>query len=329
MFDNRHIFNGRINGQSVHDFTLDYSFDNLDKRLDYLINILDAIKDDSGRNFFEAYFDNYYKVIASMDDNLSENNNICKRLELMADYLLRSTEVRLARKNEETKYRFYVNKEEFLKRTNLEVSSDLVQYMGNGSQYMAFLLPKAKKAAKKEKIQKILPKDLDRDDYLGDVLRDYQTFLDLINDNVAKGNMRKRRASAIKGKVNDDMLKSKDMLLGVFGYLLRNPLAESTCPDWDRFDYTNIDHIKIALNMDRDLDPNDDLSHIILDLKIAIKELVKAKKLTNRQIEILTLYRQGLGFTEIGKILNTSNVNIYKTIKTISKKITKYYQNKK
>ena len=327
MFENRHIFNGRINGQSVNDFTLNYSFSGLDDRLDYLYNILDLVKDKSGRNFFEAYFDVYYKVDATSEDNLAEKNNICRRLELMADYLLRSTEIRALRKSEETKYYFYVNREEFLKRTKLEVTSDNVSLIGESNQ-IDFLLPKSKPVVKKEKIQKITKEDYERNDEVGRILREYQTYIDLINDSINSGVIAKRRGAVIKGLVSDDMLKVKDQLLGVFGYNMRNLLVDSTCPDWDKFDYTNLEHLKIALNISKELDPNDDLSHIIMDLDMAIKELIKNKKLTARQLEILTLYRQGYCFTEIAKEINTTTVNTYKTIKTIIRKIAKHYEDK-
>lgn len=327
MFENRHIFNGKINGQTVNDFSLDYTCTDLDSRLDYLLNILDAVKDNSGRNFFEVYFDDYYKVIASSEDKLSEEIKVCKRLEFMADYLLRSTEVRASRKNEDTKYHFFVNKEEFIKRTKYEMSSDSI---GSSSETreLAFLLPKSRPAVKKEKIQVITKADLERADNVGQILREYQKFLELVNQSVNDGHIAKRRGSDIKGKVNEDMLRVKDQLLGVFGYILRNPITDSTCPDWDVFDYTDIEQIKLALAINRDLDPNDDLSHIIMDLDMAINDLIKSKKLTERQIHILNLYREGNSFAEIGVITNTTTVNCFKTIKTIAKKIAGYYKEK-
>src|SRR5699024_11920686 len=62
------------------------------------------------------------------------------------------------------------------------------------------------------KDQKILTKDLKRDDELAVVLREYQNYI----DNLELTGTPLRRMNRIKGEIQRDMIISKDQLLGVF-----------------------------------------------------------------------------------------------------------------
>ena len=122
-FDNRHIFAGTINKQHLKDFfALDYSLKTYEERESVIDEMLEKVFDDYKRNFFQIYFDEYYKVNINNNDNLAERINVCKTLETMASYLLGCVEVREERKNNEIKYVFYVNREEFLLRTKKEIN---------------------------------------------------------------------------------------------------------------------------------------------------------------------------------------------------------------
>ena len=316
-------FNGKINKQSLNDFTLDYSTNAVDDRLKHLNKELHKIKDSQGRNYFETYIDEYFKVNVSSEDNLSEKINVFKKLEVMADYLLRSTEVRAERKSNETKYYFYVNRDEFLKRTKSELNISTISDIEQDA-VMHFLSTKNKSNTKKEKIQKISRQDFLKGDYLSQILSEYNKMLELLNNSIGKIN--KRKVDVLKGAVKDDMLRVKDSLNGVFGYTLRNPLPDSTAPSWEKFDFTNVEHVRLALNIKRNLDPNDDLSHIILSLKDTIEQLWIVDIITQRQKQLLDLYQDGYTCTEIAKEFDITTVTVHKAMKSIAKKITEFYK---
>lgn len=61
---------------------MDRSLLNYNDRLDCINQTLD------GTSFFEEYFTDYYNPVASQNDYLSMDNNVCKVLENYATYLL-------------------------------------------------------------------------------------------------------------------------------------------------------------------------------------------------------------------------------------------------
>lgn len=316
-------FNGKINKQTLNDFTFDYTTKSVNARLIHLNNELDRIKDGHGRNFFEIYTDEYYKMHLSKDDNLSEKINVFKKLEKMSDYLLRSTEVRAERKAQETRYYFYVNRDEFLKKTKSELNISSISDVEQDA-VIHFLSTKHKSNTKKEKIQKITKDDLLKSDYLSQILNEYNEMLELLNKSIETLN--KKKVDTLKAGIKDDMLRSKDSLNGVFGYNLRNPLTDSTVPSWEKFDFTNTEHVRLALNINRILEPNDDLSHIIYSLKDAVEQLYIVEIITPRQKELLSLYQKGYTITEIAKEFNISAVAVHNAITSVSKKITTFYK---
>lgn len=325
-FENRHIFNGKINNQSVNDFNVDYTKDSVEDRLTIVEEQLNMVKDKFKRNFFEIYFDDFYLCHVKTTDALAEKINICKKLELMADYILRSIEVRQERKDKEYKYYFYVNRDEFIKRTANE-GAILGLTDRDEELVMHFLSTAQKRNPKKEKKQKIERKDIMRNDELGKILSEYQLFIEKLTEDINNGHMRKRKADKMKGAVVGDMIQTKDSLLGVWGYNMKNLIKDSTVPSWDMFDYTNENHIKYAIAMHRDeIDPSDDLSHIILDMELITKKLHKEKTITDRQYEILTYLKQGYSYQDIGDELGITRMAIYNSVKAISKNIAKHYQ---
>src|SRR5699024_7692377 len=82
-------------------------------------------------------------------------------------------------------------------------------------------------------------RDLDRDDELGVVLREYQNYI----DNLELTGTPLRRMNRIKGEIQRDMIISKDQLLGVFGYEL-DGMNETESPDYSKIDFTNHNHLK-------------------------------------------------------------------------------------
>lgn len=351
-FENRHIFRGKINNISLGDLKIKtdcYKIERLEERKKVVENILK----ENGM-FFDEYFDNHYKVELSQNDELSENNNVCKVLESYANYLLGSKEVREERKQEDFIYRFYVDKTEFKERTKKEESLDGKMHTAglkggvertseNNEKVIDFLL-KTTSNNKLSKQQRVFEKDIQEDSYCGKVLRDYQSALDEIDYRlkdikICKKEDRKseytgQRYTLTKAKkdIYYDMIQAKTQLKGSFGDKLRNPLKESTEPSWDCFDWHNPQHIKELLLLQYDYETQDDLSYMVMDLENIITDLKevyyngegKRKDFSKKQIEVVDLIRKGYKVTEIAKITNVEQCTISKIIPKVIDKILEY-----
>lgn len=278
-----------------------------------------------GTSFFEEYFTNYYNVNASQNDYLSLENNVCKVLENYASYLLNSKDI----EDEETEvYKFYYDESTFRRAVNKDM-----KYDDKSPEVIDFLLANQSNY-KKAKDQKITSSDLKRNDYLGDVLRDYQTYIDVLNNS----NMQAYRRNRLKGEVQRDMILSKDALLRVHGYNLRY-FSESTKPNLELFDFADFNQLKgYSLRVPEDIkdknhanvdgllrmkfngDFQNDFQCILYDLDT----LIKKTKLTERERECLNYFRNGLTNTKIGDIIgiteSTTRGNIDRAIKKVNQK---------
>ena len=80
-------------------------------------------------------------------------------------------------------------------------------------------------------------------------------------------------------------------------------------------------HVKALLNLDVKIDYLTDdiieLNDVIYDLQI----LINKAKLTNRQIQIYNIYKQGYKIQDIADLLNTTHQNISKALTSIAKKL--------
>lgn len=325
-FETRHLFNAKINKQVLGDFNVDYTLTKLEDRKDYIDKLIGDVRDEFKRNFFEVYFDEFYKPNLNMYQKLSDKINVCLKLERLADYLLGSFEVRQERKKEITKYYFYVNKEEFISRTRREslFTKEGIEEQDNA---IHFLLNVHMRNPKKSKAQKIFMEDFKKDDEAAKVLNEYKIFLDILNDLQKEGNYSKKRISAMKGTILEDMIRVKTALRGTFGEHLKNPLKESTEPSWEKFDYTNIEHIKNALKVSKEFDPNDDLSYIVLDLDMTVNKLYKEGIIKPKQIQLLKLLKDGYSYSEAGQVIGLAKTSVFHSLDSIAKKIAKYYIN--
>ena len=92
-----HIFTGLIEGKNITQIKLDYSVEGIQNRIKEVEKILKEYD-----KFLQEYFDNYFLTAVSKYDELSLNNNICLRLENIADYILNQVP-----KEEKLQYKFY------------------------------------------------------------------------------------------------------------------------------------------------------------------------------------------------------------------------------
>lgn len=320
-FTSQQNFLASIDGVTANELNrvMDRTLDNFNDRLECIDNTLE------GTSFFEEYFTDYYNVNASQNDYLSLENNVCKVLENYASYLLNSKDI----DEEETQqYKFYYDESEFMRALNKDV-----KYDDKGQEVIDFLLANQSNY-KKAKDQKITTSDLKRNDYMGEVLRDYKNYINTLENS----DMKAYRRNRIKGEVQRDMILAKDALLRVHGYNLRY-FSESTQPNLEVVDFVDFNQLKgYSLRVPEDIkdknhanidgllrmkfngDFQNDFQCILYDLDI----LIEKTKLTNRERECLNYFRNGLTNTKIGDILgiaeSTTRENIDRAIKKVNKK---------
>lgn len=315
-FTSQQNFLASIDGVTANELNrvMDRTLDNYEERKKCIEETLE------GTTFFEEYFTDYYNVNASQNDYLSLENNVCKVLENYASYLLNSKDI----DDEETEvYKFYYDESEFMRAINKDV-----KYDEKGPEVIDFLLANQSNY-KKAKDQKITSSDLKRNDYLGDVLRDYQTYIDVLNNS----NMQAYRRNRLKGEVQRDMILSKDALLRVHGYNLRY-FSESTKPNLEVFDFVDFNQLKGysvdgvdphyskvdgLLRMKFNGDFQNDFQCILYDLDI----LIEKTKLTDRERECLNYFRNGLTNVKIGDIINITSQSVGQSIDSAIKKVNK------
>lgn len=128
----------------------------------------------------------------------------------------------------------------------------------------------------------------------------------------------------IKSSMKYDMEYCVVHLRGIFGENPKNLLQDSTCPNWDKFDWHNPSHIKELLFLIKEFEPQDDVAYLVLDLEMIIEKMKKENKFTRNESLVVDLIRQGYKIKEIKDEVNLSQPRISSIVKNIVKKITNY-----
>ncbi|AJO60830.1 MULTISPECIES: hypothetical protein [Bacillus] len=328
-FTSQRNFKGRLDGTTVHEINkkIDFEKTTLEERKKVVEEILNET------NFYSEYFDGYFKTGITTKDFLSHQNNVCKSLDRMATYLLTSDEIKKEEEQEKTEYIFYSDERYFQKKVEKEQSIESLTNSDSNdfSENVIHFLKKEERNKILLRPQSITASDLERDDWLGEILRSYKPFYDFVTQKLKNKEGNRFILSRIKGQLQHDMIYSKDTLLGVFGYNLKY-FSQSTEYDIDVFDFTNPLHLKGdvvetesgktisakgLLFLKPDFDPNDDFSFILLDLKSTIEKA----KLTDFEKEVLRQTQNGLTQEEIAANFNTYQMKISRTIDRIVKKV--------
>ena len=92
----------------------------------------------------------------------------------------------------------------------------------------------------------------------------------------------------------------------------------------DSIDYSNKEHMRMALLLNPSERVNTDFNIIAYDIQKAIDRLYKKKNLTDDDIEFIEIYRSLSGnMTSISKELNRHKTQVYRDLEKILKKIIK------
>lgn len=285
--------------------------------------------------FLNEYFENHCDVSINTNDFLISETNICKAIESLGTFLLRSDDLP-GGKTSKGDNPFY--DEEYLKqKINREkgfFGDDEDRRSEENVSNEDEILELNKSNYKLEKKQEIKPSDLKRDDDLGKVLSDYNEMLKSISLKLKEGKTDNKRYIFTRQKqlIKDDMLLTKDLLLHVHGYKLRY-FDESTKPNYDLIDFKNEKHLlgkKIQYDNQGsycrgllyfktdDLNLSKDFDCILYDLQ----NIIDKTNLTNDEVETLDMIRYNYSKEDIAYELNTYPRKVYRLIENIGKKIS-------
>jgi hypothetical protein len=295
-------FIGKLNGKNIKFFTkqLDYSIKDQQKRIERVKDVL-YTKDGYIDKFFEEYMDDYYKKHPNKEDYLSQDIEVFKELEKMANYILFCPGAE--RITKKTKYNFYTDdkfKEKLRKDIHLDgiISSvnNNIDDSGNntdidalnGDEVIAYLIRKGENYKKQIK-QKIFKKDF-KDKELK-CLIDYQNSIDSMREKL--GSLRKngeniwlqKKLVSNMGSSKDDELMCKDKIKRTIYF--KQVLPDEGFIDYDMFDFFDKEQVKALLRCT----PRDftaDLGILIYDME----QLVQNCGLTIVERNILDIYRQ-------------------------------------
>lgn len=328
-FSTQQNFVAELDGTTVAEILkkLDYKIIDLEGRKKVVSDILNST------GFFKEYFSGYFRVNITNNDSLSVNNNVCLALEKMTNYILNSSEVKKMDDKEKSKYIFYTDSLHFDKKINKELSIESMSGENGNSDNVIHFLKRDNKNYKRAKTQKITNKDLKRDDFLGEVLRSYQIFKDFLTEEIKKGKESKFNRftlTKVKNQIENDMIYSKDHLLGVWGYELKS-FSESTEPNIDVFDFTNINHLH-GVTLEKDgrcefikgllyLKATDDYMNDFNLILIDLQNLVNKTELSEEELFILSAIQHGLPKKVVADLLDVNPMKITRSMVTISEKV--------
>lgn len=297
--DTSHLFYGKINGKNISYDKLDYNLRGLPNRLEFVKKLLEE-----NDEFLQVYFDKYFESNPTKWDHISHDNNICQKLEQIATYLL--TEI--DEKKSTLEYRYYNNERNFQNALNKEYSldkiiEDLSQAVSNTTDGdVIHFLMRGNGSQRVVKDVKVEPKDLKRQDEVGEILRQYDSLKqnlikirNQINDgtyetkNNYKPNTTKLRMMI--RAIDIDMLDTK--LKFDRPIQLKECLAGSTKSCWDEVDFLNPIHVECFLKLTcSDTNFDDDLSLLLNEFNDLLA--TAKKQLTDKENEVLDLFRWGI-----------------------------------
>lgn len=270
-----HIFTGLIDGKNITHIRLDYSIEGVEDRIIAVENILKEYD-----KFLQEYFDNYFLSSVSKYDELSLSNNICLKIENIADYILNQVP-----KEEKLEYKFYSDYRDFEKEINKELNLESVTDRTNGENILHFLVESGRNFKKTKEVV-ITESDFNRDDYLGEILNQYRTYREYLKQLKKIGTAKEKYyCNKNMASVNSDMVYCKEHLDGIFGINLRNPLSDSEAPNFDDIDFSNLHHIECMLKSSKScMDFDNDYSMQLHYFKQLYKNVYKHLDYKERNI---------------------------------------------
>ena len=339
--DNNNHFYGKINGKSIGSFLkFNYNLNTCEERINFVNEVLEMYKVD-GVEFYNEYFDEVYDqdrkfgkidIVIGKDKSQYTESNIASALEMIANYILAVDE-----KDKGINYKIYTS-EELFNRACREYNVINSVAKANGGLDMnygekiieafpIFQLPKNFKKVKDLKVEK---KDLEK----YPPMKDYTDFYEYLKEEskrlwntkgLSKEDMvRRSKIKKILPEIKKDIIEVKKQLQ--MPLIWKAPLKDNGGADYDELDMFDKNVIKMLLQVHKQIDLQNDLSCILVDLD----NLINNVEFTERQYEVLELWRNGLTIENISKELhvkeNTVSITLDRAIDSIVKQYEKEYE---
>ncbi|WP_105618505.1 hypothetical protein [Vallitalea okinawensis] len=338
-------FKGKLANSSIYDFSnqLDYSKITQEERLGFLQILLEG-GNGSPHPYFLEYFDQevndqkkeaYFKVNLDKTDYLSQDTNVCRQLEKMADYLLFASDAKPLVKKAD--YKFYgdveFKRKMFREQSLEEISSKMSAATGAEcsndliGEVIDYLMTE-KHNYKLSNKQKIVPEDLENEEL--QPIREYEDFINCLKEKIKKieeeGGDKKLIYLLRKHMTlcRQDQIILKDSIKGTiyFKYIHEN------CGEVDyltHFNFSDAKHVRALLKYGPKKMPQSDLGHILFDLE----QLLAHVKLSKRDKEILRHWREKDSTEKIiANALGMQQPNVSRTLTSIASRVVKIYQEK-
>ena len=339
--DNNNHFYGKINGKSIGSFLkFNYNLNTCEERIDFVNEVLEMYKVD-GVEFYNEYFDEVYDqdrkfgkidIVIGKDKSQYTESNIASALEMIANYILAVDE-----KDKGINYKIYTTEELFNRACReYNVINSVAKANGGldmnygeniSEAFPIFQLPKNFKKVKDLKVEK---KDLEK----YPPMKDYTDFYEYLKEEskrlwntkgLSKEDMvRRSKIKKILPEIKKDIIEVKKQLQ--MPIIWKAPLKDNGGADYDELDMFDKNVVKVLLQVHKQVDLQDDLSCILVDLDNLINNI----KFTERQYEVLELWRNGLTIENISKELhvkeNTVSITLDRAIDSIIKQYEKEYE---
>ena len=339
--DNNNHFYGKINGKSIGSFLkFNYNLNTCEERINFVNKVLEMYKVD-GVEFYNEYFDEVYDqdrkfgkidIVIGKDKSQYTESNIASALEMIANYILAVDE-----KDKGINYKIYTSEELFNRACReYNVINSVAKANGGldmnygeniSEAFPIFQLPKNFKKVKDLKVEK---KDLEK----YPPMKDYTDFYEYLKEEskrlwntkgLSKEDMvRRSKIKKILPEIKKDIIEVKKQLQ--MPIIWKAPLKDNGSADYDELDMFDKNVVKVLLQVHKQVDLQDDLSCILVDLDNLINNI----KFTERQYEVLELWRNGLTIENISKELhvkeNTVSITLNRAIDSIIKQYEKEYE---
>lgn len=335
---NQSYFTAKIGDVDLYSIKsmINYKIDSLEDRMK-CVDIALA----HGNRFYQEYFDKYCDPGITNSDMLLSDSNVVQSLESMANYILAKDD-----EYNKTESSYFVSEHELDRKMRREDEFDNTGtslIVDKDETVSIYEEAKSNQNFKKSKTQTIKPSDLERNDELGSILRDYNTFINLISNYTKKdkvtGETKKINKKANlytyskqHSSIKDDMIICKDSLMKTHGYNLKY-FSESTQPNYDMIDLTNVDHLlggwveysdgKVRSNGLLSFKPTDDYQDDFNCIIVDVQNLIDNCDLNNFQMDVISLYQEGLKPSDIERELNATRKKVRVALDIVAKKVSK------
>ena len=272
------------------------------------------------------------KLILNKEDSLYSESNICKTLEVMGSLILSKDE------RTKEKIKVYNSRELFIReleehntlRHVVENSTEGKNAIKNGGE-CTFVMINDMNYKLEKRLVKLTDKDLEKlDEIYGsqypevhDYYIGYTTMREQYKELLAKPY--RTDEEKIKHRLMSRNIKSlKEDFIDCINkkarpIVFKAPLKDEGYPSWGDFDPLDKEHIKLALQVKKGNDLQDDISVIIQDLNNTIDEC----EFTKAQWKVLSLWREDKNLTEIANILKITKSAVSGHLNSIVNKIYK------